>query len=43
MQREMSNLSKIQGKGVTALKDITLSIGTGMFGLLGENGAANQR
>lgn len=39
MQLEISNLSKTYENGVTALKDVTLSIGTGMFGLLGENGA----
>ena len=41
MSAEMiiSNLSKTYPNGVRALRDVSLSIGTGMFGLLGPNGA----
>ena len=39
MQLEIKNLTKTYGNGITALKDVSLTIGTGMFGLLGENGA----
>lgn len=39
MQLEITNLSKTYPNGVQALKDITLTIPTGMFGLLGPNGA----
>ena len=41
MSSEMiiSNLSKTYPNGVRALRDVSLSIGTGMFGLLGPNGA----
>ena len=39
MQLEITNLNKTYANKVTALKDVTLTIGTGMFGLLGENGA----
>jgi ABC-2 type transport system ATP-binding protein len=35
----ISNLFKTYPNGVQALKDLTLSIGTNMFGLLGPNGA----
>ena len=36
---QISNLSKTYTNGVQALKDINLTIGKGMFGLLGQNGA----
>jgi ABC-type multidrug transport system ATPase subunit len=36
---EISNLSKTYSNGVRALKNLTLSIGSNMFGLLGPNGA----
>lgn len=39
MQLEIINLNKTYANKVTALKDVSLTIGTGMFGLLGENGA----
>jgi ABC-type multidrug transport system ATPase subunit len=39
MQLEINNLNKQYGNGVHALKDVSLSIGKGMFGLLGPNGA----
>lgn len=39
MQLTINNLSKTYSNGVEALKNISLNIGTGMFGLLGPNGA----
>ncbi|MCG8551475.1 MAG: ABC transporter ATP-binding protein [Desulfobacterales bacterium] len=39
MQLEITNLNKTYAGNVAALKDVSLTIGTGMFGLLGENGA----
>ena len=39
MELEIKNLSKTYSNGVQALKDVSLSIGKGMFGLLGQNGA----
>jgi ABC-2 type transport system ATP-binding protein len=36
---EIRNLSKKYGNGVQALKNVSLDIGKGMFGLLGQNGA----
>jgi len=39
MQLNINNLSKTYSNGVEALKNVSLSIGTGMFGLLGPNGA----
>lgn len=35
----IQNISKTYPNGVAALKDVSLEIGTGMFGLLGPNGA----
>ena len=39
MKLEIKNLSKTYPNGVKAMQDVSLSIGKGMFGLLGENGA----
>ena len=39
MELSVSNLSKTYPNGVQALKNVSLSISTGMFGLLGPNGA----
>lgn len=39
MNLEIKNLSKTYDNGVEAMKDVSLSIGKGMFGLLGPNGA----
>lgn len=39
MKLEIKNLSKTYPNGVKALQDISLGIGKGMFGLLGQNGA----
>jgi ABC-2 type transport system ATP-binding protein len=39
MQLIIQNLSKTYANGVQALKDINLTINSGMFGLLGPNGA----
>ena len=39
----ITGLSKTYPNGVRALSDVSLSIGSGMFGLLGPNGAANRR
>lgn len=39
MNLEIKNLSKTYSNGKQALQDINLSIGKGMFGLLGQNGA----
>ncbi|WP_214072302.1 ABC transporter ATP-binding protein [Mucilaginibacter sp. dw_454] len=39
MQLIIKNLSKTYANGVQALKDINLTINSGMFGLLGPNGA----
>ena len=36
---KISNLSKTYANGVQALKDLTVTIGTDMFGLVGPNGA----
>ena len=36
---EISHLSKRYKNGVTALEDISFSVGSGVFGLLGHNGA----
>ncbi|MBT8068690.1 MAG: ABC transporter ATP-binding protein [Gammaproteobacteria bacterium] len=36
---EISNISKTYDNGVQALRDVSLSVGQGMFGLLGPNGA----
>ncbi|MEM6632155.1 MAG: ABC transporter ATP-binding protein [Bacteroidota bacterium] len=39
MQLTIKNLSKTYPNGVQALKNVSLTIGSGMFGLLGQNGA----
>lgn len=39
MELIIRNLSKTYPNGVQALKDVSLTIGKGMFGLLGQNGA----
>lgn len=39
MKLRIKNLSKTYSNGVKALDDLSLEIGTGMFGLLGPNGA----
>ena len=39
MELIIKNLSKTYPNGVQALKDVNLTIGKGMFGLLGQNGA----
>ena len=39
MELKITNLSKTYPNGVQALKNIDLTIPTGMFGLLGPNGA----
>lgn len=39
MQLIVENLNKTYPNGVQALKDVSLTIGNGMFGLLGPNGA----
>jgi len=39
MNLEIKNLSKTYPNGVKALQDVSLTIGKGMFGLLGQNGA----
>ena len=39
MKLEIQNLSKTYPNGVQALKNVSLTIGKGMFGLLGQNGA----
>ncbi|WP_103863502.1 ABC transporter ATP-binding protein [Aquimarina sp. I32.4] len=39
MKLEINNLSKKYPNGVKALQNVSLSIGKGMFGLLGQNGA----
>jgi ABC-2 type transport system ATP-binding protein len=39
MQLVIDSLSKTYANGVHALKDVTLTMGNGMFGLLGPNGA----
>src|SRR5688572_8240056 len=39
MQLEISGISKTYPNGVRALKNVTLTIPTGMYGLLGPNGA----
>ena len=36
---EIKNLSKTYSNGVKALQDVSITIGKGMFGLLGQNGA----
>jgi ABC-type multidrug transport system ATPase subunit len=39
MELEIRNVTKRYDNGVTALDDVSCTIGTGMFGLLGPNGA----
>ena len=36
---EFQHVTKKYSGGVTALEDVTFSVGTGVFGLLGHNGA----
>lgn len=36
---EISHVTKKYSNGVTALDDISFSVGSGVFGLLGHNGA----
>jgi len=42
MELKIENLSKTYSNGVQALKNVSLTIPNGMFGLLGPNGAENQ-
>ncbi|MEM7373672.1 MAG: ABC transporter ATP-binding protein [Bacteroidota bacterium] len=39
MKLEIKNLSKTYSNGVQALRNVSLTIGQGMFGLLGQNGS----
>lgn len=39
MELEIRNVSKTYANGVRALKDVTLTIPVGMYGLLGPNGS----
>jgi len=39
MNLSITNLTKVYSNGVKAIDDLSLEIGTGMFGLLGPNGA----
>ena len=39
MALTITGISKTYGNGVKALKNLSLSIGNGMFGLVGPNGA----
>jgi ABC-type multidrug transport system ATPase subunit len=39
MELTISNLSKTYPNGIQALKNVNLTIGKGIFGLLGQNGA----
>ena len=39
MELKITNLSKTYSNGVQALKNVNLTISSGMFGLLGPNGA----
>ena len=39
MNLSIQNLTKVYKNGVKAVDDLSLKIGTGMFGLLGPNGA----
>lgn len=39
MELEIKNISKKYSNGVKALQEVSLSIGKGMFGLLGQNGS----
>lgn len=39
MNLQISNLTKVYSNGVKAIDNLSLGIGTGMFGLLGPNGA----
>jgi len=39
----ISRLEKTYANGVRALDDVSLTIGSGLFGLLGPNGAENRR
>jgi len=39
MQLEVEHVSKVYGRGITAVSDVTVSLGPGVLGLLGPNGA----
>ena len=39
MELKINNVSKTYSNGVRALRDVSLAIPTGMFGLLGPNGS----
>ena len=40
MTLKINNISKVFPNGVQALRDVTFTIPSGMYGLLGPNGAA---
>ena len=41
MKLVINNLTKTYKNGVKAIDNLSIEIGTGMFGLLGPNGAGN--